>query len=119
MPFGLDQPAIFRRQARLLVPEVVGDTLAISRIPAPTGDEHRRALAVRDLFRRDDPGRLVYIDRAGNVVTRIAAASATARCSSPPTSTPSSAPMSRMSRGWTAPGWSGPASATTAPHWPP
>lgn len=71
MPFGLDQSASLKRQARLLVPEVVDDTLAISRIPAPTGNEQRRAMAVRDLLRRDDPGRLVYIDQVGNVVTRI------------------------------------------------
>ena len=71
MPFGLDQAASLKRQARLLVPEVVDDTLAISRVPAPTGHEQGRALLVRDLFRRDDPGRLVYVDRAGNVVTRI------------------------------------------------
>ncbi len=71
MPFGLDTAAGIRRQARLLSPEVVEDTLAISRIPAPTGAEYQRAVAVRDLFRRDDPGRLVYLDQAGNVVTRI------------------------------------------------
>ncbi len=71
MPFGLDQSANLKRQARLLVLEVIADTLAIARIPAPTGSEQRRAMAVRDLFRRDDPGRLVYIDQTGNVVTRI------------------------------------------------
>jgi len=71
VPFGLDSATGLKRQARLLTPEVVDDTLAISRIPAPTGAEYQRALAVRDLFRRDDPGRLVYLDQAGNVVTRI------------------------------------------------
>lgn len=71
MQFGLDTTAGVRRQARLLAPEVVDDTLAISRVPAPTGAEYQRALAVRDLLRRDDPGRLVFLDQAGNVVTRI------------------------------------------------
>ncbi|CAA9561399.1 MAG: Acetylornithine deacetylase [uncultured Thermomicrobiales bacterium] len=71
MPFGRELSASLKRQSRLIAAEVVDDTLAISRIPAPTGDELRRSLAVRDLFRRDDPGRLVYLDQAGNVVTRI------------------------------------------------
>ena len=71
MPFGLQLSASLKRQARLVAAEVIEDTLAISRVPAPTGDEHRRSLTVRDLFRRDDPGRLVYLDEAGNVVTRI------------------------------------------------
>lgn len=71
MPFGLDTAAGIKRQARLLISEVVEDTLAISRIPAPTGAEYQRALVVRDRFRRDDPGRLVFMDQAGNVVTRI------------------------------------------------
>ena len=71
VPFGLDLTANVKRQARSLVAGVVEDTLTISRVPAPTGFEQRRAHTVRGLFRRDDPGRLVYLDQAGNVVTRI------------------------------------------------
>jgi acetylornithine deacetylase/succinyl-diaminopimelate desuccinylase-like protein len=70
--FGLDITSGLRRAARAGRDAIVADALAVSRVPAPTGAEARRARAVRDLFRRDDPGRLVYLDQAGNVVTRIA-----------------------------------------------
>ncbi len=70
--FGLDGGSSLKRVARASRDDVVTDTLAVSRVPAPTGSEARRARLVRDLFRRDDPGRLVYLDQVGNVVTRIA-----------------------------------------------
>lgn len=71
MPFGFDSAGSIRRQARTLADAVVDDAMAVASVPAPTGAEQRRALLLRDLLRRDDPGRLVYIDPAGNVVARI------------------------------------------------